>query len=169
MDYEFYLNTFQRSADQLDKKQLNEKQLEIFVGVVLNSVGLKLYKKEWASDKADPVNSRSRIFFSIWVNDDTLIENKIFYNIHAFKLRELKGYSITSREFATNFRKDFEKHRSNWENVSVKFGPLTLMEGWKNLDVGNLENTIVTLSSNFLEIEHLIDGTLKLFRNDKRS
>jgi hypothetical protein len=164
MDYEFYLSKFRKSADQLDKKRLNEKQLEIFVGVVLNSVGLKLYKKEWSSDKIDPVNSRSRIFFSIWVNDDTLIENKILYNIHAFKLRELKGYSITSREFAINFRKDFEKHRGNWENVSVKFGPLTLMEGWKNFDVNNLENSIVTLSNNFLEIEYLIDKTLEAFR-----
>jgi hypothetical protein len=164
MDYEFYLSKFQKSADHLDKKQLNEKQLEIFVGVVLNSVGLKLYKKEWANDKIDPVNSKSRIFFSIWVNDDTLIENKVFYNIHAFKLRELKGYSITSREFAAKFREAFKKSQSSWENVSVKLGPLTLMEGWKIFDVGDLENSIVTLSNNFLEIEYLIDKTLDTFR-----
>jgi hypothetical protein len=75
----------------------------------LNSVGLKLYKKEWANDKIDPVNSKSRIIFSIWVNDDTLVENKVFYNIHAFKLRELKA----TLSFATNFRNDFNKHQSN--------------------------------------------------------
>lgn len=164
MDYTFYLDKFKKSADQLDKKLLAEKQLEINVGITLDSVVLKLYKKAWASDKSDPVNAKTRIFFAIWVNDKTIKQSKIFYNIHALKLRELKGYSIVSSEFANKFRSDFKKNQEEWENVSVKFGPLTLMEGWNDLDIENIEETIINLANNFIKIEPLIDKTLKTFK-----
>ncbi|HSH66152.1 MAG TPA: hypothetical protein VLB84_10215 [Bacteroidia bacterium] len=169
MDFEYYLKKFRKSAEQLNKKMLNEKLIEVHVGVTLNSVVLKLYKKEWTNDNNDPVNAKTRIFFSIWVNDETIKKNKLFYNIHALKLRQLKGYSITSREFAIRFRNDFKKHEKDWKNVSVKFGPLTLMEGWEPLDNENLENIILKLANNFLKIEQLIDTTLEKFEQTKVS
>ncbi len=95
----------------------------------------------------------------------TLNQNKVFYNIHALKLRKLKGYSILSSAFADSFRKKFKKHQNKWENVSVQFGPLTLMEGWIALEDETLENSITKLSGNFIEIEHLIEQTLKEFKN----
>lgn len=164
MDYEYYLEKFRKAAELLDKKMLNEKHLEINVGITLNSVCLKLYKKEWANDKTDPINSKTRIFFSIWLNENTIQENKVFYNIHALKLRLIKEYSINSREFANGFRRDFKKYEQNWENISVKFGPLTLMEGWTELKEENLENNILKLANNFLKIEYLIDKTLENFK-----
>ncbi len=168
MDYDFYLEKFRNSFDYIDKELLTEKQLEIDVGITLDSVVLKLYKKQWASDKADPINAKTRIFFAIWVNDKTIKQEKIFYNIHALKLRKLKGYSIVSREFADKFRRDFKKTKTEWENVSLKFGPLTLMEGWNKLDVETVENTILNLANKFIKIEYLIDKTLKNFENPNR-
>ncbi|MEN2400168.1 hypothetical protein GKZ90_0010290 [Flavobacterium sp. MC2016-06] len=168
MDYQFYLDKFQESANLIDKKILEEKNLLLYVGVVLDSVCLKLYKKEWSSNLDDPLNAKTRIFFSVWINDKTLKDKRLFYNIHALKLRELKGYSITSRNFAADFRirfKDFEDH---WENINLKLGPLTLMEGWKNLDDTNLENSILDLAKNFLEIEPLIEQTLEIFNESKK-
>ncbi|ATL48367.1 hypothetical protein COR50_15025 [Chitinophaga caeni] len=167
MDYEYYLEKFRKSADQLNKEMLKEKHLDIYVGVTLNSVVLKLYKKEWTNDKIDPINAKTRIFFAIWVNDETIKRNKVFYNIHALKLRELKGYSITSRDFANSFREDFMKFKQDWENVSVKFGPLTLMEGWEQLEHENLEKLIVKLANNFSSIAHLIDHTIEKFDRAK--
>ncbi|MCB0427786.1 MAG: hypothetical protein KDD16_10840 [Mangrovimonas sp.] len=167
MDYDYFLERFQKAADQLDKKMLIQKHLEIYVGVTLNSVVLKLYKKAWSNDKADPINAKTRIFFAIWVNDQTLKHNKVFYNIHALKLRQLKGYSIASSEFADSFRSDLKKHEKHWENVSVKLGPLTLMEGWNYFENENLENTIIKLANNFLEIEYIIDHTLEKFKSRK--
>ena len=109
MDFENYLAKFQKAADQLDKKLLREKQIEVAVGTVLNSVFLKLYKKSWANPSPDPLTAETRIFFSVWINDPAIEEQKLLYNIHALKLRKLKGYSIQSRKFADAFRKSFKE------------------------------------------------------------
>lgn len=164
MDTENYLDKFQKAADQFDKKQLNKKQIEVAVGVVLNSVFLKLYKKAWASPLQDPLSADSRIFFSIWVNDAAIKEQKICYNIHALKLRQLKGYTIQSRKFADIFRHGFKEVAHKWQNVRVDFGPLTLMEGWIKADLANFQNDIIKLADNFLEIDHLVDNTLADFK-----
>ncbi|MEP6645618.1 MAG: hypothetical protein ABJC12_00895 [Saprospiraceae bacterium] len=163
MEFEHYLGKFKKSADALDRNLLVQKGLEISVGIVMDSVYLKLYKREWTNDINNPLNAEARIFFSVWVNKKTLQENRVYYNIHALKLRKLKGYSILSREFAERFRKLFKKFQSKWENVSIKFGPLTLMEGWTEFDEGNLEKIILRFAEKFIEIENLIDKTLKEF------
>ncbi len=164
MDYKHYLSVFQKAATQLDKKTLKEKQIEVAVGEVLNSVFLKLYKNSWTNPSKDPLTSESRIFFSIWTNDIAIKEQKILYNIHALKLRHLKGYKIQSRHFADIFRDSFKSLDKKWENVNVKLGPLTLMEGWIKVDLDNFENEVVELANNFIEIEHLVDDTLLHFK-----
>jgi len=164
MNTSFYLKELQKVANQLDKKLLKEKGIEVAVGVVLDSVCLKLYKKTWASELQDPLTAESRIFFSIWVNDITIEAQRISYNIHAFKLRHLKGYAIQSRQFADTFRESFKAFEGSWPNVSVKYGPLTLMQGWIKLDQNDLSNDVLILASNFLAIEHLVDDTLLKFK-----
>jgi hypothetical protein len=167
MDYEFYLKKFKGAVEQLDKKLLKSKKLEVSVGIILDSVYLKIYKKEWTSDFSNPLNAEARIFFSIWLNDKKIQDNKIFYNIHALKLRKLKGYLILSKEFANSFRKKFKEHQYNWENVSINFGPLTLMEGYAELDEKNFENKVLELVRKFLEIADLIDDSLSYFEHSK--
>jgi hypothetical protein len=164
MDTSFYLEKFQKIADQLDRNVLREKSIEVAVGVYLDSVVIKLYKKSWASNAQEPLSAESRIFFSVWVNDSTIKNQKIMYNIHALKLRKLKGYKIESRKFAEAFRDDFKNHEINWPNVSVNHGPLTLMEGWLKLDQENFENEVLKITNNFLDIENLIDDTLSKFK-----
>ena len=161
MDEAYYLHTFQKAATQLDKKLLSKKQIEVATGIVLKSVFLKLYKLSWANDTPDPLTSPSRIFFSVWVNDRSIKEKKLLYNIHALKLRHLKGYGITSRELAADFRKGFKSFEKKWPNVSTSFGPLTLMEGWVKLDDDSLQGDILKLAKQFLEVGGLIDEMLK--------
>jgi hypothetical protein len=165
MNFEDYLEKFKKSAENIDKSILKKKDLEISVGIVLDSVYLKLYKRDWTNELNNPLSAETRIFFSIWVNEKTLQKNKVFYNIHALKLRKLKGYSILSTKFADSFRKKFKKYENSWDNVSVKFGPLTLMEGWKDFEEENLEIIITNFANNFVEIENLIEQTLKEFEN----
>ncbi|MEZ4802683.1 MAG: hypothetical protein R2797_07890 [Gelidibacter sp.] len=167
MDEGYYLETFKKSADQLDKSRLKEKQLELYVGITLNSVVLKLYKTKWANPNTDPINAKTRIFFAIWVNHQTLKQNKVYYNIHALKLREMKGYTITSRAFADSFRKELVKYTNDWDNVKMDLGPLTLMEGWVQVKDENLETCIVQLANKFINIDDIIDNTLKKFKQTK--
>jgi hypothetical protein len=164
MDFTYYLDKFQKSADQLDKKLLEEKQVEVAVGIYTDSVFLKLYKRSWTNKSQDPLTSESRIFFSVWISDSTIKEQKIFYNIHALKLRKLDGYSIASRDFAERFRKNFRNFEHQWPNVSVKFGPLTLMEGWIIIDLKPFDDEILKLAGQFLQIDYIIDDVLETFK-----
>jgi hypothetical protein len=161
----FYLDKFQKASDQLDKKLLSKKKIEAAIVMYgADAVVLKLYKRSWANQFHDPLTSESRIFFSVWISDSSIGEQKILYNIHALKLRQLKGYSIQSRKFADIFRESFKAYEYKWKNVSIKFGPLTLMEGWLKIDSENFQDEILALANNFLEIEHLVDDTLAHFK-----
>ena len=165
MDTSFYLDKFQKAVDKLNKRLLAKKQVESAVVMYGNDcVVLKLYKRSWTNQFQDPLISESRIFFSIWISDSSIKEQKLLYNIHALKLRHLKNYSIQSRKFADIFRDSFKPFEHKWKNVSVDFGPLTLMKGWLNIDVVNFQDDILELANNFLEIEHLLDDTLAHFK-----
>ena len=164
MDTTFYLEKFQNAADEIDKKILAQKQLEVAIGLYGNSVFLKLYKNNWATPFQDPLTAESRIFFSVWINDSVIEEQKIWYNIHALKLRQLKGYRIQSRKFAEVFRSSFKDFECKWQNVSVKFGPLTLMEGWLKINPENFKDEILKLANNFFEIAYLVDEALAKFK-----
>ncbi|MEP6747261.1 MAG: hypothetical protein ABJB86_06030 [Bacteroidota bacterium] len=159
------MDTFQKAADKLDKKLLGKKGVE--AAVVMygdDAVVLKLYKRSWTNQSENPLTAASRIFFSIWISDLAIKEQKLLYNIHALKLRQLKGYSIQSRKFADIFRLSFKDFEHTWQNVHVNLGPLTLMEGWLKIDPENFQDQILALANNFLQIEHLVDDTLARFR-----
>jgi len=164
MDTTFYLEIFQNAADKIDKSVMARKQLEVATGLYGDSVFLKLYKQSWASPSQDPLTAKSRIFFSIWINDSAIKEQKLLYNIHALKLRQLKGYSIASRKFADSFRGFFTEFEQQWPNVSLNYGPLTLMQGWIKSDPEKMQEEITGLANNFLELESLIDQTLAKFK-----
>lgn len=164
MDVPFYLENFQKIANKLDQKLLNEKSIEVSVGIYSDSVFIKLYKKSWASNPQEALTAESRIFFSIWIDDATIEKHKIMYNIHALKLRKLKGYTIQSRKFAEIFREAFKDYENNWPNVSMNHGPLTLMEGWIKLELENFQEEVLKIANNFLDIEHLVDRSLNEFK-----
>lgn len=163
-DDKYYIEQFKNAASLLDSKQLQKKQMELAVGLYGGAAFLKLFKKNWTSPNQDPLTAESRIFFSVWITHTFEEDKKLFYNIHAFKLRKLPGYRIESRKFADAFRKKFKSDEHLWENVSVQFGPLTLMEGWQSVDTKNLKKNIVGLAKMFLKIYQLVDDTLSEFK-----
>ena len=165
MGQTLYLAEFEQAASKLDRNLLAARKLEIEVGVWLESVVLRLQKKAWANKPYERPQTDAAIFFSIWLNDKEIKENKIYYNIHALKLRQLQGYKITSREFASAFRKKFKRFEKHWPNVRVDFGPQTLMEGWVRLDTGALAEDVGKLAGRFLEIDGLIDELLDGYRS----
>jgi hypothetical protein len=164
LDASFFKNKFQIAANQLDMHLLEKLQVEVAIVEILDCVVIKLYKRAWANPGTDALTSTTRIFFSIWADDSSMADQEISYNIHAFKLRHLAGYSIESRKFADAFRAKFKKYEAQWKNVSVQFGPLTLMEGRQSVNMENLQDDVLELLNNFLKIEHLVDETLLEFK-----
>jgi len=161
METKYWLDTFQKSVDRFDRKLFSQKKLECKVGVWLCSAALKIQKRSWLNTSPAARPFEESIFFSIWVTDQSIREGRLLYNIHALKLRQLVGYSIKSREFADAFRSEFKSFDKKWPNVSVNFGPLTLMEGWVAMDEGDLETIISDLAHRFLEIAFIIDDLLE--------
>src|SRR5208283_2840856 len=116
---------------------------------------LKLQKASWTNDPVDHIQNKSGIFFSVWTNEASMRKNRANYNIHALKLRQLKGYAITSRDFASEFRKGFASMHNAWPKVSVDYGPQTLMQGWIEVDSNTLEKDIVVLLERFKRLSPL--------------
>lgn len=164
MNTDYYLSIFRQAAKQLNSKLPATKQMELATGIYMNSVFLKLYKTAWTNNFPDALTSPSRIFFSVWITDKEIKEEKLLYNIHALKLRQLKGYVIESRKFAESFRNRFKEMQPAWPNVSTRFGPLTLMQGWVNATPANIQNEIFDLSARFLTMEHVIDEVLARYQ-----
>ncbi|MFP3598248.1 hypothetical protein [Chryseobacterium sp. SIMBA_029] len=164
MDYELYLTAFRSAAEKIPKEQYDREGLKVSVDIVMESAALKIYKPEWSGDPQSPLDAVSRIFFSIWVHDKTISEGKMYYNIHALKLRELKGYAISSRHFAQNFRDQFLKHKKDWPNADIQYGPLTLMQGWIPLTSEDIQKEVCRLIQSFLEISPIIDTVLDQYK-----
>jgi hypothetical protein len=123
-------------------------------------VVLKLQKASWTTDSMEQLENESGIFFSIWVDDKAATEGRAHYNIHALKLRHLHGHSIQSREFAAAFRKGFAAVQREWPNVSVDYGPLTLMQGWIELVPARFARDGSQLMNQFVELSPWIDRLL---------
>jgi hypothetical protein len=122
---------------------------------------LKLQKPSWTNDPMDRVENTSGIFFSVWTNEASTSKSRANYNVHALKLRQLQGYSITSRDFANEFRKGFASTRNAWPNVSVNYGPLTLMQGWIEVNSNSFEPGVLVLMERFNHLSPLIDRLLE--------
>ena len=155
---DFYLASFKEVEHMLAPFDLGRQDLEVAVGEYYNSMFIKLYKKAWANPSDNLLTSPSRIFFSVWI--DTEDTGKLCYNIHALKLRHLKGYKLESRKFADVFRTEFRPFEKQWPNVSTKFGPLTLMQGNIPITQKEIKPESLKLCKSFLNIQHLIDDTL---------
>jgi hypothetical protein len=161
METAFYLSEFEKAARELDAGLLAQKGLDVEVGVWLRSVVLRMHRKTWANKPFEQPQSDTAIFFSIWLNVGDVKTGRLFYNIHALKLRQLRGYRITSREFAADFRAGFKPFAQYWPNVSVDFGPLNLMEGWMALDAAAIAADVSAMATGFLELAPLIDALLE--------
>lgn len=126
---------------------------------------VKLQRASWTNDRMDQVQNKTGIFFSVWIDEKATRKSRANYNIHALKLRQLEGYSIASRDFANDFRGGFASMRGAWPNVSVDYGPLTLMQGWIEIVPKGFEEDILVLLERFKPISRLINRLLESRRN----
>ncbi|MEI7984246.1 MAG: hypothetical protein WCI55_01360 [Armatimonadota bacterium] len=139
-----------RQALARHQAKLDENQIEARLGTYQGCPFLKLDKSCWHN--RGEVEVPGEIFFSIWLDEN----DRLTYNIHAFKLRHLTAYKLQSRKFAADFRNRLQSKLENWPNVSVAHGPLTLMQGWIK-DESQIDNLI----TEFISIHHIIDKLLE--------
>ncbi|MDF3057010.1 MAG: hypothetical protein K0R17_1225 [Rariglobus sp.] len=154
-----YLDSFTRAATH-SRPALAAQQIEAHVGRWHESAVLKLQKRRWTSVGPAPAPSEAGLFFSVWINEKSLRQQRVCYNIHALKLRSLAGFSIQSREFAAAFRAAFASSSGDWSHVSTDYGPQTLMEGWIDLDAEKTEADVAVLIRRFIPLADLIDRLL---------
>jgi hypothetical protein len=107
------------------------------------------------------VPNQTGIFFSIWLDEESVQRQRLKYNIHALKLRQLTAYRATSIDFAKEFRKHFAGLQSDWPNIRVDFGPLTLMQGWIPMIEKNMGRDVLGLMNRFGKIVPIIDTMLQ--------
>ncbi len=151
---------FAEIKSRFDKRPSVADGLICKQGFYINSLVLKLQKASWTNDLMSQIRNQSGIFFSIWITEKSTARNRANYNIHALKLRHLKGYSIASRDFAEDFRNRFASLQKIWPNVSVDYGPLTLMQGWIDIQPQSAEKNILHLMKSFEQLSLLIDQLL---------
>lgn len=164
MSLEKYLKEFKKAAQLLDTKPFNEKNIQIQTGIWLDAVVLRIQKRHWANNPEEKPHSGAAIFMSIWLDEKSITNQRILYNMHALRLRQLNNYKLQSRAFANSFRKKLTPLKKLWPNISTDFAPQTLMEGWTTLSPQNLQNDIFQLANNFLSIENLVEKTLLEFK-----
>jgi hypothetical protein len=160
---ELYLDLLRKAADKL-RPELKKQRLEVHAGSLLKSHALKVWKKEWMGSGQNENVTQACIFFSIWVNEESLKETRALYNIHAIRIRNLKGFKFLAQDFAAAFRARFTRQSKAWPNASVDFGPRTLMEGHFQIDKSSFENDAVNLVRRFVPLADTIDALLKARR-----
>lgn len=124
------------------------------------AVVLKLLKQHWAPDPSETIASTCGIFFSVWIDDSAIAAGGLHYNLHALKLRQLDGYRLESRKFASAFRDIFVPISAAWPEVDVGFGPQTLFQGFAKCPQNQVEETTVDLATKFAPLANVIDELL---------
>ena len=147
-------NEFQRMKLAYEKGAGRRSGLNCSTSTYEGCPQICLRKDSWGRGKVG-------MTFHVWLDKDAAARNKIRYNIHALKMRQLQGYVITSRDFADDFRKHFKGFSKDWPNVRVDYGPLNLMEGWFNLHPESFERDVLALMDQFGEISPIIDRLLE--------
>lgn len=157
----YFAAEFQIIKLDYDKARPQMPGLVCVTGVFENCPFIKLFRESWMAGKAG-------IFFSVWIDNDSERSRRLHYNIHALKVRQLKAYAITSREFADAFRRKFKAVQRSWPNVRTDYGPLTLMQGWVELRQDGFHKDVLGLLRQFEQVIPLIDDLLKERDNKKR-
>lgn len=131
--------------------------LDIKTGEGLGAAILKLLKPSWTTDGPDDILNTNGLFFSVWVDADCEAKGIARFNLHAKKLRFIKGQAFAAREFARGFRVQAQDEMSAFPNWNYPKGPITLFQGHIPLDTATLHTETAALMDRFAALCPLID------------
>jgi hypothetical protein len=155
-----YLDIFTRLHAASAESFLSRHGLQIKTGEGLGAAILKLLKPSWTTDGPEPLLNSNGVFFSIWVDAACVAKGRVRYNVHAKKLRLLKGPAFAAREFARSFRIEANAALKSWPKVTYPKGPITLFEGEVPLDNATFEQEVSALMDRFAELAPILDEML---------
>ncbi len=137
-----------------------QHKLDIKTGEGLGAVMMKVIKPEWTTDAPTELLNTNGMFFSIWVDAACEAKGVARYNLHAKKLREIKGEAFAAREFVRAFRFQCGDELKGWPNWSYPKGPITLFEGEFPLDVETLHAKSSDLITRFVSLTPKLEKVL---------
>lgn len=135
--------------------------LDIKTGEGLDAAILKILKPTWTTDKPSEILNTNGLFFSVWVDAACEAQGIVRYNLHAKKLREIKGQTFAAREFVRSFRAQCGEELRAWPNWSYPKGPITLFEGFFKLDAATLQKDTIQVIERFAALSPQLDRLLK--------
>ena len=134
--------------------------LIIKTGEGLGAVLLKVMKPSWSTDDPAALLNSNGLFFGIWIDAECEGQGILRYNLHAKKLRAIKGEAFAAREFARVFRVQGQEQLEKWPNWSYPKGPITLFEGHIPLNAKTLHDDVSGLMDHFAEMTPLLEELL---------
>ncbi len=134
--------------------------LLINTGWALDAAILKLLKPSWTTDGGGQLLNSNGLFFGIWIDAACEARGIARYNLHAKKLRMIKGETFAAREFARTFRAQAQADLRGWPNCVFPKGPITLFEGFFRLDIATLKSETSALMDRFAALTPMVDRLL---------
>ncbi len=122
---------------------------------------LYMAKPHWTNRFDEKRESTIGIFCSIWVSPSLLKERKFAYNIHSKAIRTLPGYTVTSQEFAKEFRSLVKAKVSKWPGISLNHGPTTLLQGKDACELDSFAEKVEARIQGFVDIHEYVDDLLE--------
>lgn len=121
---------------------------------------LYIAKPTWTNRFDERRDSTVGIFCAIWISKQLLEEGQFAYNIHSKAIRELPGYELTSKKFATDFRQLVAASVASWPNISIDHGPTTLLSGTDTCELDSFAKKVEERISGFVDIHQHVDSLL---------
>jgi hypothetical protein len=137
-----------------------QHKLSIKTGEGLGAALLKLMRPDWTTDAAEELINSNGLFFTIWVDAACEANGIARYNLHAKKLRAIKGETFAAREFVRAFRAQCGDELKGWPNWSYPKGPITLFEGAFPLEIATLQAKSSELVTRFVTLTPMLDRLL---------
>ena len=153
---EKYLTVFHQLATEQASFYKSQHGLAVKSGEGMGAAILKLLKPEWTTDRASEFLNTNGVFFSVWVDADCQAKGIARYNLHAKKLRFIKGERFEARQFVRKFRDAMDLR--NWPNASFPKGPITLFEG--HVELAGLREETVSLMDKFATMVPMLERVL---------
>jgi hypothetical protein len=158
-----YLAIFESIKAEHSANLKMQHGLDIKTGEALGAAVLKVLKPTWTTDKPSEILNTNGLFFSVWVDAACEAVGIARYNLHAKKLRAIKGEKFATREFVRSFRAQCGEDLKSWPNWSYPKGPITLFEGHFDLDLATLGSETEKLVQRFAALAPKLENLLSEF------